>query len=61
MAPDRQQAILAAMMYPEFYPHPVHTIIRRETHISTVFLTGTTVYKIKKAVGWSPILKPARN
>ena len=38
------------MMQPHFYPHPVEMIQRRETHISTVFLTGPFVYKIKKPV-----------
>ncbi|BBO67401.1 hypothetical protein DSCA_13310 [Desulfosarcina alkanivorans] len=38
------------MMNPGFYPHPVASVGRRETHISTVFLTGAFVYKIKKPV-----------
>ena len=45
-----QSAILRAMMQPECYPHPVQAIELRETHISTVFLTGPFVYKIKKPV-----------
>ena len=45
-----QAAIRKAMMQPGFYPHPVQSIERRETHISTVFLTGPYVYKVKKAV-----------
>jgi aminoglycoside phosphotransferase family enzyme/predicted kinase len=38
------------MTQPAFYPHPVSSVEIRETHISKVFLTGETVYKIKKAV-----------
>ena len=38
------------MMQADFYPHPVERVERRETHISTVFLTGPLVYKIKKPV-----------
>jgi aminoglycoside phosphotransferase family enzyme/predicted kinase len=44
------RAICDAMMRPDLYPHPVARIERRETHISSVFLTGPFVYKIKKAV-----------
>ncbi len=47
---SHQSKILRAMMQPECYPHPVQAIERRETHISTVFLTGPFVYKIKKPV-----------
>lgn len=50
MTHDHQQAILTAMGTADFYPHPVGQIERRETHISTVFLTGPFVYKIKKPV-----------
>lgn len=50
MRAKHQKAILAAMMDPGFYPHRVDTITRRETHISTVFLTGAYVYKVKKPV-----------
>ena len=46
----QQDQILEAMRHPEFYPHPVAAIERRETHISTVFLTGSYVYKVKKPV-----------
>jgi uncharacterized protein len=45
-----QPEILEAMMQPVFYPHPVSAVRRCETHISTVFLTGAFVYKIKKPV-----------
>ena len=51
MAQAHQIAIAEAMMRADFYPHPAPSIKRRETHISTVFLTGSFVYKMKKAVG----------
>ncbi len=38
------------MARPDFYPHPVEGLEKRETHISCVFLTGHRVYKVKKAV-----------
>lgn len=44
------ETICQAMSNPEFYPHPVSTIERRDTHISTVFLTGEWAYKLKKPV-----------
>ena len=50
MPNNHQKAILAAMMDPGFYPHRTGTINRRETHISTVFMTGPYVYKVKKPV-----------
>ena len=50
MEENHQAEILETMMQASFYPHPVETIQRRETHISTVFLTGPFVYKIKKPV-----------
>jgi aminoglycoside phosphotransferase family enzyme/predicted kinase len=43
-------AVLSVLKDPEFYPHPVTAIKVEETHISTVFLTGDYVYKIKKPV-----------
>jgi len=45
-----QAAVLTILKDPEFYPHPVTAIHIEETHISTVFLTGDFVYKIKKPV-----------
>ena len=33
---------------PGFYPHEVSNLERRDTHISSVFLTGRWVYKLKK-------------
>jgi aminoglycoside phosphotransferase family enzyme len=50
MAQAHQIAIAEAMMRADFYSHPAPTIHRRETHISTVFLTGSFVDKMKKAV-----------
>ena len=50
METNHQAEILEAMLHPGFYPHPVEAIQRHETHISTVFLTGSWVYKIKKPV-----------
>ncbi|NTV42216.1 MAG: hypothetical protein HGA63_02850, partial [Syntrophobacteraceae bacterium] len=38
------------MADPAFYPHEVSRLERRDTHISTVFLTGEWAYKIKKPV-----------
>jgi len=34
----------------EAYPHAVHDLARRETHMSWVFLAGDRVYKLKKPV-----------
>lgn len=45
-----QTRLLSAMAQPDFYPHPVETVDRRETHISHVFLAGDVVYKVKKPV-----------
>jgi len=54
MEAQHQEKIFQAMGNPDFYPHPVKTSMgvmeQRETHISKVFLTGSYVYKIKKAV-----------
>ena len=48
MGKNHQAEILETMMQADFYPHPVERVEQRETHISTVFLTGSFVYKIKK-------------
>jgi uncharacterized protein len=52
---DWQQfdAICQAMADRSFYPHPVRDLERRDTHISTVFLTGDWVYKLKKPVDFA--------
>ena len=44
------ERICRAMSEPEFYPHEVSQIERKDTHISTVFLTCNWAYKIKKPV-----------
>jgi aminoglycoside phosphotransferase family enzyme len=41
---------VAFLSRPETYPHPVTDVIRRETHMSWVFLAGEKVYKLKKPV-----------
>ena len=42
--------ICRAMSRPSFYPHDTWDLQRRDTHISTVFLAGPWVYKLKKPV-----------
>jgi len=44
------EEVCQAMADPAFYPHPVSSVERRETHISVVFLTGDWAYKLKKPV-----------
>ncbi|MDR3553221.1 MAG: AAA family ATPase [Syntrophobacteraceae bacterium] len=44
------ERVCRAMAHPDFYPHPVSKLERRETHISVVFLTGDFAYKLKKPV-----------
>jgi aminoglycoside phosphotransferase family enzyme/predicted kinase len=46
------QALCQAMADPSFYPHTVFLLERRDTHISSVFLTGRWVYKLKKPVNF---------
>jgi uncharacterized protein len=46
-------AVCHAMADRSFYPHPVRDLERRDTHISTVFLTGEWVYKLKKPVDFA--------
>ena len=41
--------ICDTMTNPQSYPHAVDEVVRLETHISVVFLTGTFVYKLKKS------------
>ena len=43
-------ALVEAMMDPHFYPHPVESVEFIQTHISSLFLTGDYVYKLKKPV-----------
>ena len=42
--------LLHFLSTPASYPHPVHRIQRRETHVSHVFLAGEYAYKLKKPV-----------
>jgi len=43
-------ALVDALMDPGFYDHPVASVQYIQTHISSVFLTGELVYKLKKPV-----------
>jgi uncharacterized protein len=42
--------LVEAMRDPAFYPHPVDEVEYLQTHVSSVFLTGRYVYKLKKPV-----------
>jgi aminoglycoside phosphotransferase family enzyme/predicted kinase len=42
--------LIAALSDPVAYPLPVDAVEVRQTHISVVFLAGSRVYKVKKAV-----------
>ena len=44
--------LVAALQDPAAYPHPVEGIRLIQTHISSVFLTGQRVYKLKKPVNF---------
>jgi len=46
----KQSELVASLLKPGPYPHPVATLELIETHISWVILTGTYAYKIKKSV-----------
>ena len=46
----KQSELVASLLKPRAYPHPVATLELIETHISWVILTGTYAYKIKKSV-----------
>jgi aminoglycoside phosphotransferase family enzyme/predicted kinase len=45
-------SLVKAMSKPSFYDHPVDEVRFLQTHISSVFLTGTRVYKLKKPVNF---------
>src|SRR5881296_3498709 len=45
-----QDEVVAALARPDFYPHRPRTVEHVQTHISHVFLAGSYVYKLKKAV-----------
>ena len=49
-AAARTPAVVASLLRPEAYPHPVERVELLETHISWVFLTGPYAYKLKKPV-----------
>lgn len=49
-AARRQRQLLQRLESPACYPHPVDTVQRIETHISTLLLAGEYAYKIKKPV-----------
>lgn len=42
--------LVASLLKPQAYPHPVQRVELLETHISWVFLTGPYAYKLKKPV-----------
>lgn len=46
--PHDQAALIAALLQPERYSHPVATVEHLQTHISHVLLAGDYAYKIKK-------------
>ena len=48
-APEHEP-LLAALLNPAAYDHPVEAVALIETHISWVFLTGPFAYKVKKPV-----------
>ncbi|HSE11115.1 MAG TPA: AAA family ATPase [Rudaea sp.] len=50
MADTAPSPLIAGLLDPAAYPHPVGNITCIETHISWVLLTGTYAYKIKKPV-----------
>ncbi len=42
--------LVEIMKNPDFYPHPVEAVEFLQTHISSLFLTGSNAYKLKKPV-----------
>ena len=48
-----QDALVAAMMDPAFYPKPPDEVTHKETHISHLFFAGDLVYKLKKPIRYS--------
>ena len=47
-AENGQRVLIAGLLEPARYPHPVQHVEHRETHISHVLLAGDYAYKIKK-------------
>jgi hypothetical protein len=45
---EQQAALVTALTNPTYYPHPVVSVQRLETHISHILLAGDYAYKIKK-------------
>ncbi len=45
-----QVALVESLLTPQAYPHAVSRLRKLETHVSHLFFTGETVYKIKKPV-----------
>ena len=45
-------ALVEVLSDPSFYDHPVEEVRFLQTHISSVFLTGTRVYKLKKPMNF---------
>ena len=50
MTAFEHSALVGLMKSPDFYPHPVGKLEFLQTHISSLFLTGPYVYKLKKRV-----------
>lgn len=46
--PFDQAALIAALLQPDHYPHPVTVVEHIQTHISHILLAGDYAYKIKK-------------
>jgi len=49
-ARGKSPSLIEAMAQPEFYPNHPAIVELRQTHISSVFLAGEYVYKVKKPV-----------
>lgn len=52
-APESQDEVVRALADPALYPHRPPRVEHVQTHISHVFLAGSYVYKLKKAVRFS--------
>ncbi|MEB3168344.1 MAG: AAA family ATPase [Synechococcaceae cyanobacterium] len=49
-SPSAMEPLIAALLRPSAYDHPVEQISLLQTHISWILLTGSYAYKIKKPV-----------
>ena len=60
--PYDQAALIAALLQPARYPHPVAAIDHLQTHISHILLAGDYAYKVKKPLnlGFLDFTSPAR-